>query len=93
MIDLLFDTTNIQVDYTLYVGILLGLAAQYLWVWSFEFRYVQSVHPSQEMHLYYRRPLLHKVFQINSNHLLIWIVKYVRKKVIPKEESDSFSFR
>lgn len=92
MIEFLFDISNINIDYTLYVGILLGLTVKFFWLWSSKFKYIQTIDPSSPLHMHQLRPFMQRTCQMYRNNLLIWIVKYIRRKVIPSDESDSFPF-
>jgi hypothetical protein len=89
LLEFFLDTTNLQVDYTLYVSILFGLSVKLLWMRNIEFKFIDSIYSSSDVQLQGKNLLQHKVKQIPINKHLMWILKYIRRKKNLNEEPDS----
>ena len=89
MFDVLLDTTNLQTDYTLYAGILFGLTIKLLWIWKINDRYIHFTYSTSDMYLEASSPLLQMKHLMHGNTLLLWIIKYIRRrKENPSDDPD-----
>ncbi len=89
LLEFLLDTTNLQVDYTLYVSILFGLSVKLLWMRNIEFNFIDSIYSSSDVHLQGKNLLLQKEKHVPINKQLLSILKYIRRKKNLSEEPDS----
>jgi hypothetical protein len=88
LFEFLLDTSNLQSDYTLYIGILFGLTIQFFWVWNVHYRFYHSIYSSSDVLLKTNCPLLQMKPQIHCHIRILWIIKYIRRKVDPSDEQD-----
>jgi hypothetical protein len=88
LFDFLLDTANLQTDYTLYAGIFLGLTVHFLWIWNVEDKFVHSIHSTSDVHFEATSPIVRMERQIHCNTLLLWIIKYIRRKENPGDEPN-----
>ena len=88
MFDLLLDTANLQTDYTLYASILFGLTIKLVWIWKTNDRFVHFIYSTSDMQFEASSPLLQMKLLTHCNTLLIWIIKYIRRKEKPGDEPD-----
>ena len=88
LFDFLLDTANLQTDYTLYAGILLGLTVHFLWIWNIDDKFVHSIYSTSDVHIEATSPLLRMERQMHGNILLLWIIKYIRRKESPGDEPN-----
>lgn len=88
LLEFLLDTTNLQVDYTLYISILFGLSVKLLWMRNIEFKFIESIYTSSDVQFNSKNLLLQRISQIPFNIQLMWILKYIRRKKDLSDEPD-----
>jgi hypothetical protein len=86
LLDFLMDITNLQLDYTLYVGLIIGLTVKYFWVWNIDIHFLDSISPSSEWSFKTQGLTLQMKRQLTINEIFIWLIKLIRRKESPGEE-------
>ncbi|WP_071395205.1 hypothetical protein [Bacillus tuaregi] len=89
MFEFFLDTTNLQVDYSLYVSILFGLSVKWLWIHSIDVKMTDSIYTSSDVHLQGKQLLLFIKKPYHLNNQLMWILRYIRRKKNLSEDPDS----
>lgn len=88
MLEFFLDITNLQIDYSLYVSILLGVSVRFFWSWNIDVKYVESIHASSHLQIQKTTLLIQFQIQTTRNKRLLWITKYIRRKENRDDDSD-----
>jgi hypothetical protein len=85
------DATNTQPDFSLYIGLLLGLSVKIIWIWKIEYLFINtSIQTTSELNIAAKNLAIQMKKQMNICTLLLWIVKYIRRKESPSDDPDHF---
>lgn len=91
MLEFLFDATDISAFTTFYVSVFLSLFVKYFFTWCIDVSIdtiteQSSVKTQSSCNAYQIKS------RSNENNLLLWIIKYIRKKESPDDEGEHFNF-
>ena len=85
------DATNNQPDFSVYIGLLLGLSVKMIWIWKIDDFFINtSFQTNSELNIRVKNLSILMKKQINICILLLWIVKYIRRKESPGDEPHHF---
>ncbi|WP_428911709.1 hypothetical protein [Niallia sp. Krafla_26] len=87
MLELLLDLVNGQTDYSMMIGLLIGFSFQFIWVFKTEYKLVQHIHSPSAIQMAKNSPKRLNTW-IYVDKRIMWIVKIIRRKENPGEESD-----
>ncbi|NHM29405.1 hypothetical protein [Neobacillus terrae] len=93
MIQILIDLTDFNTLTALYISIYIGMTIKLLWAWSAESSFLGSITDTANTKIV--QPFFYNSEKSNnhSNHILMWIIKYIRRKKSSqdgREEHSSF---
>lgn len=88
MFQILIDHSDVNTLNALYLSIYLGLVLKHLWTWSVE--YTLNGNTSYAKNTKIIRPLFffNKTSSFNGSIILIRIIKYIRRKECPQDDSE-----
>ncbi len=87
MFDFLLDAVNLQADYSIYLGILLGIFVQFICQLYIEPPFEKPYHTSSSMPIDHNKPF-QSVKPITINKWMIWMIKITRRTENSNEEPD-----
>ena len=90
LLEFLMDATNIQLDYSIYIGILLGLSLRLLLIWKLDTLFVSTFQTRTEWNIQVKNLSLQMKKQLNSCPVILWMIKSIRKKEGPGDEPDHY---
>lgn len=88
MYQLLIDFTDINALTALYLSVYFGVIIKLLWAWNVEYSFMGSI--TEPARTKINHPLFYyqKKFSLNTNLILIWIIKYIRRKESSQDDSE-----
>ncbi|UQD52080.1 hypothetical protein C0971_08675 [Bacillus methanolicus] len=91
MFELLFDVTDVSQLSTFYISVLLCLSIQYFFLLSVDVS-IDSISTRIDINIQSCTTSYISKSCTNTNYLLTWIIKYIRKKESADDEGDPFIF-
>ncbi|MGI8385086.1 hypothetical protein [Robertmurraya sp. P23] len=90
MDEILFDLTNFSTLYTIYASVVISLILRLIWIWNIEYHFLDTVCSSTDLsseknQIFYDRAYVHQL-----HPALVWICRYIRRKVAGSDDTDSF---
>ena len=80
LLELILDFTDIYTIYTLYVGLFLGLALKLIFIWTVNNTNIDILSKRKQFTFTIGDLQIQKKSRIVPNHLLVWIIKFIRNK-------------
>jgi hypothetical protein len=91
VLDFILDAIDISQLSTFYISILLSLAVQYLFILSIDVS-MDSISTSIDINSQSCISSYIAKSRENTNHILVWIIKYIRKKESSGDDGDHYIF-
>ncbi|EIJ78166.1 hypothetical protein PB1_11419 [Bacillus methanolicus PB1] len=91
MLEYLFDVSDVSQLTTFYISVLLSLSIQYIFFLSVDVS-IDSFSSRIDIKSHSCIPSYIAKSRSNTNFLLTWIIKYIRKKESADDEGDHFIF-
>ncbi|CRK83742.1 hypothetical protein [Neobacillus massiliamazoniensis] len=88
MFQVLIDHTDINALIALYVSINIGITLKYLWTRSVEYSFMGDISNPENTKITHPLFLYEKKSHLNGSLILNRIVKHIRKKECPKNDSE-----
>jgi hypothetical protein len=88
LFQILIDHSDINALAALYVSIYLGITLKFLWAWSVEYSFIDSVSEPANTKIIHPLFFYKKKSRLNRNFILIRIVKYIRRKESSQDDPE-----
>lgn len=90
MDEILFDLTNFSTMYTIYASVVISLFLRLIWIWNIEYHFLDTVCSSSDLSSEQKQIVYDRTFTYQLHPALIWICRYIRRKVAGSDDTDSF---
>lgn len=90
MDEILFDLTNFSTLYSIYASFVISLILRLIWIWNIEYHFLDTVCSSSDLHSDQKQVGLDRTFTHPLHPALLWICRYIRRKVAGSDDTDSF---
>jgi hypothetical protein len=90
MDELLFDLTNFSTMYSLYASFVISLFLRLIWIWNIEDHFLDTVCSSSGLRSEQQQVEYDRTFAHPLHPALLWIRRYIRRKVAGSDDTDSF---
>ncbi|AYA76562.1 hypothetical protein ACVBAX_04290 [Robertmurraya sp. GLU-23] len=89
MDEILFDLTNFSTMYTIYASVVISLILRLVWIWNIEFQFLDTVCSSTDLSSEHRQLVYERTYSHQLHPALVWIFRYIRRKVAGSDDTDS----
>jgi hypothetical protein len=88
LFQLLIDHSDINALNALYVSIYLGISLKFLWAWSVEYSFIDSLSNPAKTNIIHPLVLYRKKSGLHGSFILKRIIIYFRRKEYSQDESE-----
>lgn len=90
MDEVLFDLTKFSTMYTIYASVMISLILRLVWICNIEFHFLDTVRSSTDLSSEHRQIVYERSYSQQLHPALVWIFRYIRRKVAGSDDTDTF---